>query len=178
MAMVKCPECGAEVSNKAKKCPQCGSPLKKSKKKLIVILAVLAVILIIAIANSGGSESGSGANSSEQAAAPVEYLDCKAGDLLQEYKDNSARAKQNYEDKYLNVEGVVERIGDNATYFTINSGKNFEATSVKCTVRKEELKKQLVDINKGERVTVKGKCTDVSAGVFHYYEIEVEEIVK
>lgn len=27
MAMIKCPECGKEVSDKAKNCPNCGSPI-------------------------------------------------------------------------------------------------------------------------------------------------------
>ena len=29
MALIKCPECGREVSDKAKKCPQCGYPIEK-----------------------------------------------------------------------------------------------------------------------------------------------------
>ena len=27
MAMIKCPECGKEVSDKAKNCPNCGTPI-------------------------------------------------------------------------------------------------------------------------------------------------------
>ena len=37
MSLVKCPECGKEVSTEAKLCPHCGYPLEKkeSKKKVI-----------------------------------------------------------------------------------------------------------------------------------------------
>lgn len=31
MALIKCPECGKGISNKAKKCPNCGYTLKKNK---------------------------------------------------------------------------------------------------------------------------------------------------
>lgn len=33
MAMIKCPECGKEVSENAAKCPGCGYPIKSEKKK-------------------------------------------------------------------------------------------------------------------------------------------------
>ena len=29
MALIKCPECGKEISDKAKTCPNCGCPIKK-----------------------------------------------------------------------------------------------------------------------------------------------------
>ena len=28
MALIKCPECGAEVSDKAEACPKCGYPIR------------------------------------------------------------------------------------------------------------------------------------------------------
>ena len=34
MALIKCPECGKEISDKAKACPECGYKMKKSKKKI------------------------------------------------------------------------------------------------------------------------------------------------
>ncbi len=32
MALIKCPECGSEVSDSALKCPRCGKQLKKPKR--------------------------------------------------------------------------------------------------------------------------------------------------
>lgn len=31
MALIKCPECGKEISNKARKCPNCAYSLKSHK---------------------------------------------------------------------------------------------------------------------------------------------------
>lgn len=72
MALIKCPECGRQVSDKASKCPQCGFPIRESmgangkeqeelptedfsvqqpdepnkKKKPLIAIGVLAVIFI------------------------------------------------------------------------------------------------------------------------------------
>ena len=46
MALIKCPECGKEISDKAKACPECGYKMKKSKKKFIPIL--IFVLLVVA----------------------------------------------------------------------------------------------------------------------------------
>lgn len=35
MALIQCPECGKEVSDKARKCPHCGYPLEELEKKEI-----------------------------------------------------------------------------------------------------------------------------------------------
>ena len=48
MAMIKCPGCGQEVSEKAKKCPKCGHRFSKKipKKVIIVIVLVICCILV------------------------------------------------------------------------------------------------------------------------------------
>ena len=53
MALIKCPECGKEISDKAKACPECGYKMKKSKiiKKLIV-MGLLVGTMDIATANN------------------------------------------------------------------------------------------------------------------------------
>lgn len=33
MALIKCPECGKEISDQASSCPSCGAPIKKGEKK-------------------------------------------------------------------------------------------------------------------------------------------------
>ena len=48
MALIKCPECGKEVSDTVKECPNCGFKLKKDfiqlHKKLICIIALILIL--------------------------------------------------------------------------------------------------------------------------------------
>lgn len=48
MAIVKCKECGKEISSKASQCPNCGYDYNKSKMyKNIIIVSVIIIIIII-----------------------------------------------------------------------------------------------------------------------------------
>ena len=56
MALIKCPECGKEISDRAKKCPNCGFPIKrknvrtlkkKKKSKSIFIIFTLTILFFI-----------------------------------------------------------------------------------------------------------------------------------
>lgn len=71
MALIKCPECGREISDKASSCPSCGCPIEsqkseivnnivnekiidlqqpnKSNKKNMLIIAIIAVLVVIGI---------------------------------------------------------------------------------------------------------------------------------
>ena len=49
MAMIMCPECGKEISDKAKRCPSCGFKIKNRRKKIVFLLGVIIIILIVLI---------------------------------------------------------------------------------------------------------------------------------
>lgn len=60
MALVKCSECGADVSEKASICPKCGCPLditkqvifetqKKKNRKIITIVTCILVVLVLSV---------------------------------------------------------------------------------------------------------------------------------
>lgn len=75
MALIKCPECGQEISDKALTCPKCGNPLKdinkitqqspvviertKKKWKLVKLFSVIFLIIGIYLSLKGLSEGGS-----------------------------------------------------------------------------------------------------------------------
>ena len=44
--MIKCPECGKEVSSEAKSCPNCGKPITKKNKHLGCLIGILVAIII------------------------------------------------------------------------------------------------------------------------------------
>jgi ribosomal protein L40E len=75
MAIAKCRECGAEVSDSAKTCPKCGiaKPVKKTSLlvKLLLGLFVLGVIGQIIGGGSGSSGGGGSVATTPAAATPA-----------------------------------------------------------------------------------------------------------
>lgn len=60
MALIKCPECGKEISDKTSSCPNCGYPIKKkitfTHKKIIVPIVIVALaVIVIFIVSFGGN---------------------------------------------------------------------------------------------------------------------------
>ena len=48
MALIKCPECGKEISSQARSCPHCGNPMfqvtKKESSPLKIILTIFGIL--------------------------------------------------------------------------------------------------------------------------------------
>lgn len=58
MALIKCKECGSEVSDSAKTCPKCGAPVPKGTSLLTVIVGFILVMFFIGmISNNMSSNS-------------------------------------------------------------------------------------------------------------------------
>ena len=53
MALIKCPECGKQISDTVRVCPKCGYKRKReskiNKKKLIIICSVLLLVLVVGL---------------------------------------------------------------------------------------------------------------------------------
>lgn len=46
MALIKCKECGKEISDQATSCPNCGAKLQTEEQKLIVIVVAIIIIIV------------------------------------------------------------------------------------------------------------------------------------
>lgn len=49
MAMVKCKECGKEISSKAKSCPSCGAPPAKKTSRATWLIAIFILVWIFSV---------------------------------------------------------------------------------------------------------------------------------
>jgi hypothetical protein len=49
MSLLKCTECGHEVSDKAKNCPKCGAPVRKKSKFGCFSVSILIILFLVAI---------------------------------------------------------------------------------------------------------------------------------
>ena len=70
MALIKCKECGKEVSSEAETCPHCGARIASKSMGCGSIVGIVIVVGIIALIFSGGSSNDTGSSSaSSQASA-------------------------------------------------------------------------------------------------------------
>jgi hypothetical protein len=67
MALIKCKECGNQISSDASACPNCGKPVKKTSPAASGCLVVIIVIVVLAVI---GKCSGS-SNDSKPEGAPA-----------------------------------------------------------------------------------------------------------
>lgn len=57
MALIKCKECGKEISDQATSCPNCGAKTefakyrKKSMLKILAVVTILSIVIIIYVLN-------------------------------------------------------------------------------------------------------------------------------
>jgi len=65
MALIKCPECSKEISNKAPACPSCGEPIKSPKQKTSFTTWLVLCLIIVGVLSSVNS-----GRNSKQVAAP------------------------------------------------------------------------------------------------------------
>ena len=78
MALIKCKECGHEVSKKADKCPNCGAPIKKKTSGcawLFLIFVGYALYITTSSDTSTSSPPGSSGSSATPYKAPVDKPD-------------------------------------------------------------------------------------------------------
>lgn len=126
MALIKCPECRKEISDKATNCPNCGSPVnigntnsdpvvshipdepQKTKKKkggcLTTILKVIGILVIIIIVINillGGSD-----NSKETTATKTGEI--ASSDDSSEIKDKESSDEEEIIDNVFHVGDVIE----------------------------------------------------------------------
>ena len=72
MALIKCAECGKEISSKASACPNCGNPIEKEKKKVkIVKNGGLALRCSVFIDNQPIGQIGVGSQKSIEIELPI-----------------------------------------------------------------------------------------------------------
>ena len=190
-----CKYCKTEIPKDAKICPNCR---KKQKGKLGIIIAVVVVLLIIGAAAGGGdddknssstntakTESTSNKDSSttktEEAAEPepepeIEYISVSKQELSDALNANALKAADTYKGKYLEVSGYLDVIDSSGKYISINAGgDDYTFVSVRCDIKNDEQKAIIMDLNTGDALTIKGKCTDV--GEILGYDIDIEEII-
>lgn len=169
--MKKCPECKADIPEDATKCSHCGSDLRNwfVKHPIITIILVLFLLSMFYGIVSPNKEGQSSPVRSAEEATPVRTIEnikpairTTARKLCGDYEANAIAADEKYKDKILSVSGVVTDMNHGAMgeLYLILSGdpdNEFSITNIQCYFS-EDYAKRIARIQKGQIVTVKGKC--------------------
>lgn len=119
MALVKCKECGAEVSTKASHCPKCGAKApKKTSPAAWVVLVLILFAFYISNQDTSPSSNNSGAaevdSSSEDKNADVDESEAKAVEEVDAEPTEQQQATA--EPQWHSFESEDEMTGDAASY--------------------------------------------------------------
>lgn len=114
MAMIKCAECGNEISDKAKTCPICGCPTKTEEpkinlpKKVIAIISVVIIVVLVIAVRSIAHQSNTSSNLTEkEQIEQVEYLVERGRQLLGTTSDSDGNVELNDDDYELFYDAEV-----------------------------------------------------------------------
>lgn len=166
-----CKYCRTEIFYDAKVCPICRR--NQGIGCLPKILIFLAIIILIEAfwGNDGEQPTNTEKESTSTQSEQIEYKKISVKELNEQLDKNPAKASRNYKDKYLEITGKLEVIDSDMDYISVHAG-DYEIFGVKCYIITEEQEEAILELEIGQEVTVKGKCTDVSEITGYYMDID------
>lgn len=146
-------------------------PGKANNTALKVILGVVGGVVLLGCLGVGGCIALIGLGAKKQAAedrqvAAGPALAITADALHSEYDANEVAADEKYKGKVLEVTGTVKEIGKDILddqYVALQLPRNQFMTSVHCSFP-AGASKELAQLRKGQRVTIRGKCKGFGIG--------------
>ena len=95
--------------------------------------------------------------------------------MINDLDDNAMRAKQTYLNKLVEVTGRVDHIDDNGDFMMYPVNNKWAIQGVSCSLMTDEQKDQVMNISKGDVISVCGEIALV--GDFIAYNLEVHKIM-
>lgn len=192
MALIKCPECGKEVSSAATSCPNCGHPISGKKEKIVVektkkkgncfskvLFFVLFFIFLgvgLGMLSDDENKTSSDQNNTTTNQEEIIYTKCSVAEMVDLLQENALKAETQYKGKYLEITGRLEVIDSNGSYISLYpENETFSLTGVQCSIKNDEQKQKVMEMTKGDIVTLKGKCKLV--GEVLGYSLDIMEIL-
>ncbi len=137
------------------------------KKTLLIAIAALVAAFCLTGCGGGSSSNGNHPSTAQtQAPKQKEYAEANINQLLQEAKDNAAKANKAYKGKNVKiVGGEIKNIDSDVNYISIDSSSaallQYGMLSVRCDIKNEKLKDKVLDFKKEQPVIVYGTIKEV-----------------
>lgn len=105
------------------------------------------------------------------------YTKADIGDMFELLNQNAARASSEYVDKYIEITGTLDYIDANMGYGSIQvkdpNADEWDLTSqIYCDITSQEQLDTIMNYNKGDTITVRGKVTMALDGLAYYMDID------
>ena len=158
-------------------------------KRIIGIVCIVSFIATGALAPKSDEKSTSNpatSQTSSQSAKPaeqakpkqektVDYAEADIDVLINEAKNNAAKANKNYKGKNVKITGGrVSNIESEGRYIVIEGSDQFSLLHVQCYPQNKGVKDAMLDLNKDQAITVYGKIKDV--GEIMGYSLDLVKI--
>lgn len=115
MAIIKCKECGNDVSDIAEACPKCGAKVKKSSVIMKVLGGFVALVIIVAIFSPDKPASTGTTENNERADVAVDEFKITAQEIAKAYDANTVSADARYKGKRFETTGKISEIRTDMT---------------------------------------------------------------
>ena len=202
--MKNCRACGAEIASDAKTCPKCGAKNKPPFYKKWWFYAIIVVIICGAAAGGGQSDSPNtdsghvSAEPSKGSAAlpdnaeggtqqpgpepepepePVSYTHYPVTELFDSLSSNALKAEKTFQDQYVEIEGYLSTIDSDGKYIAVGADPenwDYLLQSVQCYIKNDEQVNQIIEMNAGDTIVVRGKIKDV--GEILGFQMDIDSI--
>lgn len=106
--------------------------------------------------------------------SPDGYIVVSADELIDLINKNAMAAQNAFKGQKVAITGRLGTIDSDGKYIGIDSSNSFDFTNIQCYIKTDEQKAKIMEMNKGDTLTVKGKCKDV--GEILGYSVDIESI--
>ena len=107
---------------------------------------------------------------------PKTYTQCTVSQMVADMENNPMSAKDRYLNKDLQVTGIITKIDSKGKNFSIVvTSSSGTSEGMYCSVESEEQRQKLMNLSKGNTVTVCGRC--YAAGEWLGYSMELDDIL-
>lgn len=92
----------------------------------------------------------------------VEYIICTVDEMVELLGKNAMRAEKEYSDKYIELTGEINVIDSDGEYISLSCAESqWSYYDVQCYMVNQEQKDEVYEMENGQVITVRIKCTEV-----------------
>lgn len=105
----------------------------------------------------------------------IEYTAYSVDEMMDDLKNNALTASDKYSGKYVEITGTLDVIDSNGDYIAVfPEHDEWAIIGVHCSIKNDKQLDKVKEMSIGEKITVKGKITDV--GEVLGYTLSIDEI--